>query len=183
MRGDRSDRAGPLLPRAGAEGHPVRTRQGTPDESAFVALAVATAFAAPPALAEVGADLGVLTCKLQDVHNDIVYTSEKFGCDFKPHSGAAQSYTGEIKAVGVDLSVTKDMTLVWGVFAPTADAGSPEALKGRYLGASADVAVGAGAGANVLVGGGHKSITLQPISASGIVGTGASVDIEEFELH
>ena len=92
----------------------------------------------------------MLTCKLQDVHNDIVYTSEKFGCDFKPHSGAEQSYTGEIKAVGLDLSVTKDMTLVWGVFAPTADAGSPEALKGRYLGASADVAVGAGAGANVL---------------------------------
>ena len=75
------------------------------------------------------------------------------------------------------------MTLVWGVFAPTAAAGSAEALKGRYVGASADVAVGAGAGANVLVGGGDKSVTLQPISASGIVGSGVSADIEEFELH
>ena len=149
----------------------------------LTALGAIAALTATPALAEVGVDVGVLTCKLQDVHNDIVYTSEKFGCDFKPHSGEAQSYTGEIKALGVDLSVTKDMTLVWGVFAPTAAAGSAEALKGRYVGASADVAVGAGAGANVLVGGGDKSVTLQPISASGIVGSGASVDIEEFELH
>ena len=151
--------------------------------SVFAALVAATVSTASIATAEAGVDIGVLTCKLQDVHNDIVYTSEKFGCDFKPHSGDAQSYTGEIKALGLDLSVTKDMTLVWGVFAPTADAGSPEALKGRYLGAAADVAVGAGAGANVLIGGGHKSITLQPISASGIVGAGASADIEEFELR
>ena len=37
-------------------------------------------------------------------------------------------------------------------------------------------------GANVLVGGGRHSVTLQPLSASGIVGTGVSVGIEEFEL-
>jgi hypothetical protein len=150
---------------------------------AFVALAIATVSAASPVLAEVRADLGVLTCKLKDVHNDIVYTTEKFGCDFKPHSGEAQPYTGEIKALGVDLSVTKDATLVWAVLAPTTDAGSPEALKGHYIGGSAAVALGAGAGANVLVGGGRHSVTLQPLSASGIVGTGVSVDIEEFELY
>jgi hypothetical protein len=149
----------------------------------FATITVFAALLNSSAFAEVGVDIGVLTCKLQDVHNDIVDTSEKFGCDYKPHSGEVQAYTGEIKALGLDLSVTKDATLVWGVFAPTADPGSVEALKGRYLGASADVAVGAGAGANVLVGGGHKSITLQPISASGIVGAGAAVDIEEFELR
>ena len=141
-------------------------------KSVFAALAVATVSTASPALADFGADIGVLTCKLKDVHNDIVYTNEKFACEFKPKSGDAQSYTGEIKSLGLDLSVTKDMTLVWGVLAPTADAGSPEALKGRYLGGSAAVALGAGAGANVLVGGGHNSVTLQPLSASGIVGPG-----------
>ena len=73
----------------------------------LTALGAIAALTATPALAEVGVDVGVLTCKLQDVHNDIVYTSEKFGCDFKPHSGEAQSYTGEIKALGVDLSVTR----------------------------------------------------------------------------
>jgi hypothetical protein len=150
---------------------------------AIAALAAAVVSAATPALPQTGVDIGVLTCKLQDVHNDIVYTSEEFGCAFKPHSGADHDYTGEIKALGVDLSVTKDMTLVWGVFAPTTDADSLEALKGRYVGASADVSAGAGAGATVLVGGGKESITLQPLSASGIVGAGASVDIEEFELR
>jgi hypothetical protein len=149
----------------------------------FATITVLAAAHGSPALAQNGVDIGVLTCKLQDVHNDIVYTSEKFGCAFKPHSGAEHNYTGEIKALGIDLSVTKDMTLVWGVFAPTTDADSLEALKGRYVGASADVSAGAGAGANVLVGGGKESSTLQPISASGIVGAGASVDIEEFELR
>ena len=151
--------------------------------SVFAALAIATVSMASPVLADFGADLGVLTCKLKDVHNDIVYSHEEFACEFKPKSGDAQSYTGEIKSLGLDLSVTKDMTLVWGVLAPTADAGSPEALKGRYLGGSAAVALGAGAGANVLVGGGHNSVTLQPLSASGIVGTGVNVGIEEFELR
>ena len=125
----------------------------------------------------------MLTCKLQDVHNDIVYTSEKFGCDFKPHSGDAQSYTGEIKSPrprsvghqGHDAGLGR----------VRADrrrrlAGSAQGALPRRLGG---VAVGAGAGANVLVGGGHKSVTLQPISASGIVGAGASADIEEFELR
>ena len=40
-----------------------------------------------------------------------------------------------------------------------------------------------GAVANMLVGGGHNSVTLQPLSASGIVGSGVSVGIEEFELR
>ena len=64
-------------------------------------------------LADFGADIGVLTCKLKDVHNDIVYSAEEFACEFKPKSGDAQSYTGQIKSLGLDLSVTKDMTLVW----------------------------------------------------------------------
>jgi hypothetical protein len=149
----------------------------------FLALTLSATIVTSAAFADFGADLGVLTCKLKDVHNDIVYTSEAFACAFKPKSGDAQEYTGEIKSLGVDLSVTKDMTLVWAVLAPTADSGASEALKGRYVGGSADVALGAGAGANVLVGGGHNSVTLQPLSASGIVGSGVSVGIEEFELR
>jgi hypothetical protein len=150
---------------------------------ALTALALAVALGASSSRAEVGAELGVLTCKLKDVQNDIVYTDEKFACEFKPKSGKAESYAGQIKSVGLDLSVTKEMTLVWGVLAPTAHAGAPHSLRGTYVGGSAAVAIGAGAGGNVLVGGGDNSITLQPISVSGIVGSGASIGIDEFELE
>ncbi len=149
---------------------------------ALSTLALAIALGTSTSWAEVGAELGVLTCKLTDVQNDIVYTDEKFACEFKPKSGKAERYAGQIKSVGLDLSVTKEMTLVWGVLAPTAHAGAAHSLRGTYVGGDAAVALGAGAGANVLVGGGENSITLQPISVTGIVGSGASLGIEEFEL-
>ena len=151
----------------------------------FAALAIVAAAALTASIAPVHAraDLGVLTCKLKDVKNDIVYTSEEFACEFKPNVGDVQTYTGEIKALGVDLSVTKDVTLVWGVLAPSGDPTKASSLAGKYVGGTAAVSLGAGAAANVLVGGGKDTFTLQPISASGVIGSGAALDVEEFELR
>ncbi|HMQ93318.1 MAG TPA: DUF992 domain-containing protein [Amaricoccus sp.] len=146
-------------------------------------IATAAALMAAPAFAELGVEFGVLTCKLKDVHNDIVYTSEKFACDYKPKTGDAQTYEGEIKSVGVDLSVTEDTTLVWGVVATGEGTKAPDSLKGSFFGGTAAAEVGAGAGAGVLVGGGDKSIALNPISVSGVEGVGASLDLSEFELR
>jgi len=146
-------------------------------------LAAAIALTLTTTAVHARADIGVLTCKLKDVKNDIVYTKEEFGCEFKPNVGDVQTYTGEIKALGVNLSVTKDVTLVWGVLAPSSDAAEAGALAGRYFGGTASVALGAGAAANVLIGGSKHTVALQPISASGIIGTGAALDVEEFELR
>lgn len=146
-------------------------------------LAAAAALAASCTVVHARADIGVLTCKLKDVHNDIVYTSEEFACEYKPNVGDVQTYTGVIKSVGLNLSVTKDVTLVWAVLAPSGDPTKADSLAGRYLGGTAAVALGAGAAANVLVGGGKDSFTLQPLSASGIIGAGAALDVEEFELR
>ena len=150
---------------------------------ASLGLAAAIALTMSTSAAHARADIGVLTCKLKDVKNDIVYTSEEFACEFKPNVGDTQTYTGEIKALGVDLSVTKDVTLVWGVLAPSGDPTKASSLAGRYVGGTAAVSVGAGAAANVLVGGGKDTFTLQPISASGVIGAGAALDVEEFELR
>ena len=150
---------------------------------ATLALAAATALTLTTSGAHARADIGVLTCKLTDVQNDIVYTNEKFACEFKPKSGDTQTYTGEIKALGVNLSVTKDVTLVWGVLAPSSDAAEAGALAGRYVGGTASIALGAGAAANVLIGGSKHTVALQPVSASGVIGTGAALDVEEFELR
>jgi hypothetical protein len=150
---------------------------------AALGLAAAITLAISASAVHARADIGVLTCSLADVKNDIVYTNEEFTCEFKPKTGDTQTYTGEIKALGVNLSVTKDVTLVWGVLAPSADAAEPGSLAGHYFGGTASVALGAGAAANVLIGGSKHTVALQPISASGLIGTGAALDIDEFELR
>ena len=146
-------------------------------------MAAAIALTVSASAVHARADIGVLTCKLTSVQNDVVYTNEEFACEFKPKTGDTQTYTGEIKALGVNLSVTKDVTLVWGVLAPSSDAAEAGSLAGRYVGGTASVALGAGAAANVLIGGSKHTVALQPISASGIIGTGAALDVEEFELR
>ncbi|WP_157973475.1 DUF992 domain-containing protein [Tropicimonas sp. IMCC34043] len=145
-------------------------------------LVAAAALAASTVAVHAKADIGVLTCKMTDVKNDVVYTKEEFACEFKPNEGDVQKYTGVFKALGVDLSVTPDVTLVWGVLSPSKDPADAAALAGKYYGGTAAVSLGAGGAANVLVGGGKTSYTLQPISVSGILGAGASLDVEEFEL-
>ena len=138
---------------------------------------------ATTALAANDVEIGVLTCKVQDVTNLIVYTGQTFGCTFDPINDEDQLYSGQISKIGVDLSIKEDFTIVWGVFAPSENAYSTDALAGTYVGVGADVAIGVGVGGKVLVGGGAESFSLQPISVSGVEGLGASVGIEKFELQ
>ena len=58
----------------------------------------------------------------------------------------------------------------------------PGALAGGYGGVSASVAAGLGLGANVLVGGSAKQITLQPVSVEGSVGLNVAAGIGEVIL-
>ena len=67
------------------------------------------------------------------------------------------------------------------VFAPGNIA--PGALAGTYAGATASATVGVGAGANVLLGGSSKQITLQPVSVEGSVGLNVAAGIGEVELR
>ncbi len=55
--------------------------------------------------------------------------------------------------------------LIWGVLA--ASRVPKGSLAGSYGGVGANASLGVGAGANVLVGGTNKSISLQPISVQG----------------
>jgi len=129
------------------------------------------------------ADVGVLTCKLDGVKNDIVYTKEEFACEFKPTNGDVQTYRGVIKSIGMDLSVTKDLTMVWAVLNPAGNAAAANELAGDYVGGGASIALDAGAGMNVLVGGGANSFALQPISVTGLKGAGVNIGIEGFSLR
>jgi hypothetical protein len=135
-----------------------------------------------PVFADAGVRLGTLTCRLTGVDNDIVYTDQKFACTFEPSSGKAESYIGEIKEIGIDLSVTKNYTMTWYVVTAAAESYKAGDMAGTYVGASADAAAGSGGGVDYLVGGFNNQIALQPWAAGEESGTGVSVGIESFEL-
>ena len=59
----------------------------------------------------------------------------------------------------------------------------PGMLAGTYVGATAEVSIAAGLGANVLVGGSNRSVALQPLSVQGQVGLNIAAGIGALELH
>jgi hypothetical protein len=70
--------------------------------------------------------------------------------------------------------------MLWEVVAPTSRTFG--ALAGRYAGASAEATVGAGIGANALVGGSNRTITLQPVSVQAQAGLNIAVGVGALEL-
>ena len=144
-------------------------------------LTLATALAAAPLAASAAVEVGTLTCEQTSKTNLLVFSEAKFDCAFQPVEGEKEYFTAKANKIGVDLSSRTVETMVWQVFAPSSDT-STGALEGNFYGATADASLGIGAGAHVLVGGGDKSITLQPLSFSGIEGIGVAAGIEEFRL-
>ncbi len=70
---------------------------------------------------------------------------------------------------------------VWAVFADTNRYAGM--LTGTYTGASAEVSIAAGLGANVLVGGSNRTVALQPLSVQGQIGLDIAAGIGQLELH
>jgi len=68
------------------------------------------------------------------------------------------------------------------VFAPT-NGYYHGALAGAYVGASADVTIGIGLGANALVGGSHRSFALQPLSVEANTGLNLAGGVSELRLR
>jgi hypothetical protein len=135
----------------------------------------------PQAAGRSGVNVGSLTCNVAGGVGFIFGSSKDLSCLFTRTDGTAERYTGTIKKFGVDIGFTKEAQIVWLVFAP-GNIG-PGALAGTYAGATASATVGVGAGANVLLGGSSKQITLQPVSVEGSVGLNVAAGIGEVELR
>jgi len=112
---------------------------------------------------------GTLSCSVASGWGFILGSSRDLRCTYSPVSGNPEHYAGAINQFGVDIGYMQSAVILWTVLAPTATLG-PGALAGSYGGATASAAVGVGVGANVLVGGSNKTISLQPVSISGGVG-------------
>ncbi|MGV3550148.1 DUF992 domain-containing protein [Rhizobium sp.] len=118
-----------------------------------------------------GVKIGTLTCNIGEGGGYVLGSAKEVDCTF--HSSlrgdGPDDYVGTIKKLGIDLGYTARGKIVWAVFAPTAGYHTGS-LSGSYLGAAAEATLGAGIGANVLLGGTGGSIQLQPISVSGQLG-------------
>jgi hypothetical protein len=153
--------------------------------SAFAALAVVAAVTLPaPAMAQAPDrnKVGTLTCDISAGIGLIIASKKNVACMFTPSQpGPREVYTGSITKFGLDLGATAGGEMVWAVFAPSNKKFG--ALAGQYGGASAEATVGAGVGANVLVGGSNRTVTLQPLSVQGQAGLNLAVGVSGLELR
>lgn len=141
----------------------------------------AVAFAAPAVAAPHGVKVGTLTCHVASGWGFVFGSSRDLHCNFSPNHRGGERYTGSISKFGVDVGYTEGGELIWAVFAPSSDV-RPGALAGDYGGATANVTIGVGLGANVLVGGLDKSIALQPLSVEGNEGLNVAAGIGAISL-
>jgi uncharacterized protein DUF992 len=112
----------------------------------------------------------------------IVGSQRNVNCVLKGQpSEPEEAYTGTMTRVGLDVGVTTGGAIIWAVFSDTNRYAGM--LAGTYTGASADVSVAAGLGANVLVGGSNRTVALQPLSVQGQIGLDVAAGIGQLELH
>ncbi len=153
--------------------------------TAFAVVAVAAAVflpAASMAQAPNRAKVGTLTCDISGGIGLIITSKKAIACMFTPaQPGPREVYTGAISKFGLDVGATSGGEMIWSVFAPSNKHFG--ALAGNYAGGSAEVTVGAGLGANVLVGGSNRTVALQPVSVQGQTGLNLAVGVSELLLR
>lgn len=150
----------------------------------YAALIGAAALAGQAARADdrpAGVRVGTLSCHEASGWGFIFGSSHRVRCVFSSGDHHEERYEGSISKFGVDVGYQSSAVIVWGVIAPTNHLGRGD-LAGHYGGATANAAAGVGAGANVLIGGFKKSVTLQPVSIEGETGLNVAAGIGELTL-
>ncbi|QRM57381.1 DUF992 domain-containing protein [Sinorhizobium sp. BG8] len=130
-----------------------------------------------------GVRIGYLDCTIGGGAGYVLGSAKEVNCVFRTamDSEPSDHYAGAIRKFGVDVGFTTQGRLIWAVFAPTAGY-HHGSLSGIYQGATAEATLGAGVGANILIGGTTGSIHLQTVSVTGQLGlnvaaTGTSVTL------
>jgi hypothetical protein len=148
----------------------------------LLAATAALAALALPGAAQAQTRVGVLECRVGAGVGMIITSSKALSCRFRPARGGGvrDRYVGTVRRFGLDIGATRAGAIVWAVFAPSSLGRG--ALAGTYVGASAEATVGAGLGANVLVGGSNRTISLQPLSVQAQTGLNIAAGVGEIDL-
>jgi hypothetical protein len=152
--------------------------------SAIAVVAMAAALALPiPASAQANrTKVGTLSCDISGGIGLIITSTKDLTCMFTPSQpGPKEVYVGSITKFGLDLGATAGGEMVWAVYAPSTRKFG--ALAGNYGGATAEATVGAGLGANVLVGGSDRTVALQPVSVQGQAGLNVAAGVADLQLR
>ncbi|MHB8885385.1 MAG: DUF992 domain-containing protein [Methylovirgula sp.] len=136
----------------------------------------------PASPAAARGQIGVLECNVSPGVGYILTSSRALACRFTSRHGRLDYYVGTINKLGFDVGVTGPGRLVWQVWAPSVGP-NRIALAGHYAGATAEASLGAGVGANVLVGGSRRTISLQPLSLNAQHGFNIAAGVAELTLE
>jgi Protein of unknown function (DUF992) len=148
---------------------------------ALIVLLAASSFSPQSAQAQ-RIRTGVLNCDVSAGIGLIIGSQRSVNCLFTPDQpGPQEGYFGTISKLGLDIGVTGGGVMVWGVYADTTRGYG--FLAGDYAGASGEVTIAAGLGANVLVGGSSRTVALQPVSVGSQVGLNLAVGVANLSLR
>jgi hypothetical protein len=149
---------------------------------ATTCVALTFGLAAVPAAAQDRTRVGTLTCNIAPGVGLVVGGQRQLSCIYASAKGRArEAYEGTVSTLGLDIGATTGGQLGWAIFAPTTLRRA--ALAGTYTGATAGGTVGAGASANVLVGGSDRTVMMQPLSVQGQTGVNIAAGVSTMELR
>jgi hypothetical protein len=143
--------------------------------------ALATLAVSAPVHAQTKVKAGTLTCTGGAGVGLVLGSKKTYDCSYVSLSNRSERYTASITKIGLDVGVTNESTLIWTVLAPSDIVKG--GLRGNYAGATADVAIGVGGGAKVLLGGSENTIALQPVSIQGQTGLNLAVGVAELSIR
>jgi hypothetical protein len=147
---------------------------------AVAALTMVAAISAATAQSRVKS--GVLECQGGASIGLVVGSSSMMTCVYRGEDRFEDRYVAIIRKVGLDLGITNNVSMAWGVFNRTGRIG-PGDLVGVYSGVSGSASVGVGLGANALLGGSNNTVALQPLSVQGQTGFNIQAGLEGLELR
>ena len=147
----------------------------------LAAAAIAAGLSMQPAAAQTGVKAGVLTCDVASGWGIVFGSTRDLQCTYSDNNGTIERYTGHIDKFGVDLGYHGAGVVAWAVLAPTGNI-AKGAIAGTYAGVTAGAAVGVGPGANLLVGGSDRTISLQPLSFEGMTGVNVAAGVAQIVL-
>lgn len=149
---------------------------------ATIAAAMSAAMLATAPAHAAGVKVGTLTCDVEAGWGYVLGSQKDLSCVFKSATtNQVSHYTGDITKLGVDIGYTNAGVLIWTVIAPSSDM-QPDALEGKYAGATAGATAVVGGNLNVMIGGLDKSVTLQPLSVEGNTGLSITAAVGAMEL-
>ena len=149
--------------------------------AAVAVIVVAVPF--PAAQAQSRFAVGSLTCRLGPSVGLIIGSRQRMQCRFVSAADRPlERYRGTVTRFGLDLGITVGGVMRWSVLTRTRKIGRGK-LAGHYVGASGDASLGLGVGAAVLVGGSRRTVTLQPLSVSGIAGVNIAAGVTGLTLR